>query len=48
MLQPQIIPQGRPTPTTSWLKVQNSDHWPQTAKKYSVVCDLQKITLEKI
>jgi len=33
MLQPQTTPQGRPTPSTSWFKVQNSDHWPKTDKE---------------
>jgi len=33
VLQLRTIPQVRPTPSTSWLRMQNSDHWPQTGKQ---------------
>jgi len=39
MLQCQTIPHRGLTPCTSWLKVQNNDHWPQTGKEIqSGVC----------
>jgi hypothetical protein len=38
VLQPKTTPQRRPTPSTSWLKVQNSDHRPQTGKGIQCVC----------
>jgi hypothetical protein len=38
VLQPQTTTKGRPTPSISQLKVQNSDHWPKKANKYGVMC----------
>jgi len=41
VLQPKIIPWGRSTPSTSWLKVQNCDWWPQEGKQIPC-CVFQK------
>jgi len=32
VLQPQTTPQGRPTPSTSMLEMQNNEHWPWNGK----------------
>jgi hypothetical protein len=48
VLQPQTTPQGRPTPSTSWPKVQNSYHCPQTGKQIQNGVCPQKTNQEKI